>query len=146
MPVLNEPYQHRACLACGKRIPRWTDGKATPASRLFCCNACGNPYRRRVKGRVTKGVAQNVKKRPINRAPFESVCVTELARNIRPARLAADPTCAHRRPNSSAPPAAPNMSRCRRASRMANGSSLPGRWTIAMVAASPLRRASHRDF
>ena len=53
MPVLNEPYQHRPCLACGKRIPRWTDGKATPASRLFCGNACGNHYRRRAKGRVT---------------------------------------------------------------------------------------------
>ena len=77
MPVLNEPYQHRACLACGKRIPRWTDAKATPASRVFCGNACGNHYRRRAKGRVTKGVAQNVKKRPINRAPFESVYVTE---------------------------------------------------------------------
>src|SRR5882672_714232 len=77
MPALNKPYQHRACLACGKRIPRWTDGKATPASRLFCGNACGNHYRRWAKGRVTKGVAQNVKKRPINRAPFESVYVTE---------------------------------------------------------------------
>jgi predicted nucleic acid-binding Zn ribbon protein len=77
MPALNKPYQHRACLACGKRIPRWTDGKATPVSRVFCCNACGNHYRRRTRGGVTKGVAQIAKKRPINRAPFESVYVTE---------------------------------------------------------------------
>src|SRR3954453_11360898 len=74
---MNEPYKHRACLACGKRIPRWTDGKATPASRVFCGNACGNHYRRRTRGRVAQGVAQNVKKRPINRAAFESVYVTE---------------------------------------------------------------------
>ena len=77
MPALNEPYQHRACLACGKRIPRRTDGKATPALRVNCGSACGNHYRRTAKGRMTKGVAQNVKKRPINRAPFESVYVTE---------------------------------------------------------------------
>ena len=33
-------YVHRSCLACQKRIPRWTDGKPTPKSKLFCSAAC----------------------------------------------------------------------------------------------------------
>jgi predicted nucleic acid-binding Zn ribbon protein len=146
MPVLNEPYQHRAGLACGKRIPRWTEGKAAPASRVYCGNACGNRYRRRAKGRVTKGVAQNVKKRPINRAPFESVYVTEPRPEFprcktcgrpylraSPAERFCSTLCAEFLP---LPPRKPD----------GEWSSLSDRWTIAMVAPSPLRRTSERAF
>jgi hypothetical protein len=69
-----EPYQHRACLACGKRIPRWVDGKETSASKLFCGDSCGRFYRR---GHPTKGVRQNAKKEQVNRASVGPVCATE---------------------------------------------------------------------
>ena len=39
-------YVHRSCLACQKRIPRWTDGKPTPKSKLFCSAACRSFHRR----------------------------------------------------------------------------------------------------
>jgi predicted nucleic acid-binding Zn ribbon protein len=140
-----EPYKHRVCFACGKRIPRWTDGKATPASRVYCGNACGNHYRRRGKGRVTKGVAQNVKKRPINRAPFESIYVTEPRPDYPPCKACG-------RPDMRTSPAERFCSnRCAEyialRPRKPDGEwfIVVGRWTIAMDAALPLRRASHRD-
>jgi hypothetical protein len=63
-------YEHRACKACGKRIPRWTDGKLTPAARVFCNKSCGSFYRRL---HPVKGGAQTPKKRPIPSAFLEPV-------------------------------------------------------------------------
>jgi hypothetical protein len=63
-------YEHRACKACGKRIPRWTDGKLTPAARVFCNKSCGSFYRRL---HPVKGGAQTLKKRPIPSAFLEPV-------------------------------------------------------------------------
>lgn len=64
-------YEHRACLACAKRIPRWIDGKETPKSRRFCGNACSSFYRKiyglsRPPARGVAGVSLNAKKEPIN--------------------------------------------------------------------------------
>jgi hypothetical protein len=39
-------YQHRECLACGKRIPRWSKDGPTPKSIVFCDRACREYYRR----------------------------------------------------------------------------------------------------
>jgi hypothetical protein len=42
-----QEYQHRVCkCGCGKRIPRWTDGKATPKAKLFFDAKCAAYYRR----------------------------------------------------------------------------------------------------
>ena len=67
-------YQHRACKACGKRIPRWTDGKPTLAARLFCSPKCGQFYRRL---HPVKRGRQNAKKEPISSALPGSVRLTE---------------------------------------------------------------------
>jgi hypothetical protein len=69
-------YVHRTCKACGKRIPRWTDGKPTPKSRVFCDKSCGAFWRRMhpeksTEGRPGKVVAENRKKVPVNRPLLE---------------------------------------------------------------------------
>jgi hypothetical protein len=75
-------YVHRSCLACQKRIPRWTDGKPTPKSKLFCDSTCSAYYRRMhpsktpFRGNV-KGATENPKKRPDLSALLEPVSVVE---------------------------------------------------------------------
>ncbi len=56
-------YQHRACKCCGKRIPRWTNGKLTPSSRLFCSSGCGRFSRRMdtLSGRARKREIESIK-------------------------------------------------------------------------------------
>jgi hypothetical protein len=63
-------FQQKVQKACGKRIPRWTDGKLTPAAKVFCSLGCGNFYRRL---HPVKGVAQTPKKRPISSIFLEPV-------------------------------------------------------------------------
>jgi hypothetical protein len=52
-------YVHRACLSCGKRIPRWTDGKKTPSTKVFCDQSCGDYWRRlHPSARTIEGVKE----------------------------------------------------------------------------------------
>jgi hypothetical protein len=72
-------YVHRACKSCGKRIPRWTEGKATPVTRVFCDDACRS-YHHRLYGQkrplanTLAGVTETPKKRPVSSAFAEPVC------------------------------------------------------------------------
>jgi predicted nucleic acid-binding Zn ribbon protein len=78
-------YQHRSCRFCGKRIPRWTNGKQTPASKQFCDSRCSRNHRQSTgpkspKKAPTTQVAEcteNDKKRPILRALLEPVSATD---------------------------------------------------------------------
>jgi hypothetical protein len=63
-------YEHRSCLACQKRIPRWTDGKLTPSTKVFCSPGCGRFYRRMS---VLSGRARERKIEPIKPAFREAV-------------------------------------------------------------------------
>jgi hypothetical protein len=67
-------YEHRSCLACQKRIPRWTDGKPTPKSKLFCGAACRQYHRRLHPVQV---VRETPKKRPSLSALLEPVSAVE---------------------------------------------------------------------
>jgi hypothetical protein len=42
----SDPYMPGNCLGCGKRIPRWINGKQTRPTQIFHSNACGQHYRR----------------------------------------------------------------------------------------------------
>ena len=76
-------YQHRACLGCGKRIPRWIDGKQTPSSQQFCSPGCGRFYRRL---HPVKRGRRNAKKDPILRAFVEPVLAVEGRPEYHPCR------------------------------------------------------------
>ena len=72
--MITQPdYVHRACKGCGKRIPRWTDGKETPKSKVFCGRSCASFWRRMhpksVRGEDGKVGTEHRKKVPVNR-PF----------------------------------------------------------------------------
>lgn len=41
-----QEYKARACLRCGKPIPRWMNGKQTRPNQLFHSEACGQAHRR----------------------------------------------------------------------------------------------------
>jgi hypothetical protein len=81
----NKPYVeyvHRACLACQKRIPRWTNGKSTPKYKRFCSKSCGAFWRRMHPQKPGescpgKAVAENPKKVPINRVLLGPVLTVE---------------------------------------------------------------------
>src|SRR5262249_19342264 len=78
-----DEYQHRVCkCGCGKRIPRWTDGKQTPKSRVFFDAQC-SAYYRKLPPQKSAGstnpapTTENAILRPIPRAFPKPVCETE---------------------------------------------------------------------
>jgi hypothetical protein len=75
---MNEPYQHKSCLGCGKRIPRWVNGEETPISKVFCDKGCAQ-YARRQKSKLTPQAreATNAKARPVNQGFPAPVFATE---------------------------------------------------------------------
>jgi hypothetical protein len=80
---LGDTYQHRACLACGKRIPRWTKTGATPASKRFCNASCGSFHRRTHQG---PHVTEKAKKPLAAQRLLKPVCATEDAPEHAPCR------------------------------------------------------------
>jgi hypothetical protein len=48
-PIDRPEYGHRACESCGQPIPRWTDGRPTIATKVFCNAAC-RMHRQRAQG------------------------------------------------------------------------------------------------
>lgn len=91
-------YQHRVCkCGCGKRIPRWTDGKLTPKSRVFFAAGCSAYYRKlhpvkRPGGSVPAPTTENAILRPISRAFPEPVSSTSGAVSARQ-QFAPCPVC-----------------------------------------------------
>jgi hypothetical protein len=67
-------YKHRSCLACGKRIPRWSKGRQTPITRQFCGAGC-RAYWHRAHPNASR--TENAKKVPARQAFLEPVCATE---------------------------------------------------------------------
>jgi hypothetical protein len=67
-------YQHRSCLACRKRIPRWTKGKKTPVTKVFCGDGCRAYYRRT---HPTASRPENAKIVPVTPAFVEPVRAVE---------------------------------------------------------------------
>jgi hypothetical protein len=75
---MNNPYQPRACLQCGKHLPRWVGGKQISAGKRFCCEACTVYFRRHsAKKLAVRAVGENTKKKSSLLAFVEPVLATE---------------------------------------------------------------------